>query len=68
MAIGFGDDYELLFTAPQHAVSSIRQAAADCDTDVTMIGVIELNTGLRLIDAAGEAWVGSRAGHEHFRD
>jgi len=66
-AVGFGDDYELLFTAPAEAAAAIRTVAAECDTEVTMIGIIEKKKNLRLIGDDGESWSGSRLGHDHFR-
>ncbi|MEY3992844.1 MAG: thiamine-phosphate kinase, partial [Pseudomonadota bacterium] len=49
-----GDDYELVFTAPQQARSSIEQAAARCQTVVTRVGKITADSSLivRLGDQA----------------
>lgn len=48
-----GDDYELLFTAPDGARDAISAAAADLGLPITAIGRIDAGTGVRLVDADG---------------
>jgi thiamine-monophosphate kinase len=61
-----GDDYELLFTAPPTARSTILAAAQRCATPVSCIGQIESQPGLRLLDAAGAPMPNHFASFEHF--
>jgi len=63
---GGGDDYELLFTAPQSMRSTIEALSAELGLLITQIGAIERGDGVRLIDSSGvEIAVGS-AGWRHF--
>lgn len=63
-----GDDYELLFTAPQASAEQVRAAARDAGVGVRRIGRIEAQPGMRLFDAAGQA-IDARGFHsfDHFR-
>ena len=61
-----GDDYELLFTAPPTARSTILAIAQRCATPVSCIGQIESQPGLRLLDAAGAPMPNHFASFEHF--
>ena len=55
LALAGGDDYELLFTAQPSARSAVQAAARASGTTATLIGVIEEEPGLRLLDAHGQA-------------
>jgi thiamine-monophosphate kinase len=48
-----GDDYELLFCAPQGESARVRDAAARAGVAVTCIGALEAQPGLRVVDAQG---------------
>jgi thiamine-monophosphate kinase len=61
-----GDDYELLFTAPPTARSTVLAAAQSSDTPVTCIGRIDAQPGLRLLDAAGAPMPNHFASFDHF--
>ena len=61
-----GDDYELLFTAPPTARSTVLAAAQSSDTLVTCIGRIDAQPGLRLLDAAGAPMPNHFASFDHF--
>jgi thiamine-monophosphate kinase len=61
-----GDDYELLFTAPESARFAVTQAARDSATTVTRIGSIDSKPGLRLLDAQGQAVAIRYASFDHF--
>ncbi|WP_295990435.1 thiamine-phosphate kinase [Rugamonas sp.] len=61
-----GDDYELCFTAPAGARAAILAAADSVGTPVTRVGRIEAETGLRLVDAGGQALDLRLAGFDHF--
>ena len=62
-----GDDYELLFTVPPSRQEALRALLPELDCEVTRIGSIEPEPGLRFIDAAGGI---RRPGHawDHFAD
>jgi thiamine-monophosphate kinase len=53
LAVGAGDDYELLFTAPAAAEEAVRGAAAGTGLGVTAVGSVTRGRGLRLLDATG---------------
>ncbi len=61
-----GDDYELAFTAPVDARASVAAAAHASATQVTRIGRIEAERGLRLIDADGQPVRHRFASFDHF--
>lgn len=60
-----GDDYELCFTIPESSRGSLQTALMHSGVDVTCIGQIEAQSGLRLFD--GEEQVAADAqGYQHF--
>ena len=61
-----GDDYELAFTAPPSAREAVLTAARQSATSVTRIGRIELEPGLRLLDAQGQRLSGQFSSFDHF--
>ena len=61
-----GDDYELVFTAPTAAREAVQTASAQTGTPVTRIGRMEINPGLRLIDAVGRVVPNTFASFDHF--
>ena len=61
-----GDDYELCFTAAADRRDAIEAAARAAGTAVTRVGVIEQQTGLRLVDAANAPVDLHAAGFDHF--
>ena len=61
-----GDDYELLFTAPDRARGAIAAAAARVGVPVARIGRTIAGGGVRLRDAAGRPIEPARAGWRHF--
>ncbi|AMM25073.1 thiamine-phosphate kinase [Variovorax sp. PAMC 28711] len=66
-ALSGGDDYELVFTAPEAARDAVLQAGRDSDTAVTRIGRIEAAPGLRIVNAGG-ADIGQRfTSFDHFQ-
>ena len=67
-ALAGGDDYELLFTAPVGAQAAVLAAAAGAGVAVRCIGRIEAGSGLRLLDAQGQALALSLPGFDHFKD
>lgn len=67
-AVSFGDDYELLLAVPQTALAGLRELADQCEVQISVIGTIEAQHGLRMIDAAGQPWRARHDGHDHFRE
>ncbi len=65
-ALAAGDDYELLFTAPQEAADRIAAVAERCGVGVTAIGSIEAGRGVRVLDAHGASVTVTRTGYRHF--
>lgn len=65
LAIAGGDDYELLFTVPETAAGRIDALAAQIETPVTRIGVIEAGSGAVLRGPSGDRDV-AELGHDHF--
>jgi thiamine-monophosphate kinase len=61
-----GDDYELVFTAPQEQREAVRAAAAAVATAVTRIGRIDAQPGLRLLDSQGARVERRYASFDHF--
>lgn len=62
-----GEDYELLFTAPQAAADTARALLAAVDTPVTVIGEIVAGTGVRVIAADGSDYTPRSRGYNHFQ-
>jgi thiamine-monophosphate kinase len=62
-----GDDYELLFTVPPSREEALRDMLPSLGCEVTRIGRIESEPGLRFVDEAG---ILRRPGHawDHFAD
>lgn len=66
-ALTGGDDYELLFSAPASARSSLIEAAAAVGVRVTRIGALEPGQGVRVIGPDGQPLSGlQRGGWSHF--
>ncbi|MDR2219185.1 MAG: thiamine-phosphate kinase [Methylobacillus sp.] len=62
-----GDDYELCFTAPVLQREKIKALACDCDgLDLTRIGQITAESGLRVLDASGQPMPIAKGGYDHF--
>jgi thiamine-monophosphate kinase len=62
-----GDDYELLFSAPQLARAAVQRAALASATPVTRIGSIDQAFGLRLLDGQGLDLPLTFGGFDHFK-
>ena len=64
LALGGGEDYELLFTAPAKTVERI---AGEVDTPVTVIGrTVDAAEGVRVVDASGSPIGLSHRGWDHL--
>lgn len=62
----FGDDYEILFTAPSSRRRSIEMASQVTKTPVARIGVVNRGNGVRLLGAAGAPIDLDAGGFDHF--
>lgn len=62
-----GDDYELLFTAPAALAEPVHAAGRAAGVSVTRIGRIDSGSGLRLLDAHGQAVTSAFSSFDHFR-
>jgi thiamine-monophosphate kinase len=66
-ALGGGEDYELLFTAPPDRVAALVDALRGCGTSVTSIGTIVASSdGRSLRSASGDERALGRSGYVHF--
>jgi thiamine-monophosphate kinase len=64
--LGGGDDYELLFTAPQGANAAVAALASEAGVPVTAIGRIEAGQGVTVLDRAGMPMAIAVPGYRHF--
>jgi thiamine-monophosphate kinase len=62
-----GDDYELAFTTPATQRQAVAAAAKRTGTNVTRIGWIEAEMGLRVVGADGKPVAQRFAGFDHFQ-
>lgn len=65
LALGGGDDYELLFTAPPERDADITELAASCDISLTHIGEITATPDIQLREESGKI-LAMPAGYAHF--
>ena len=61
-----GDDYELVFTAPEGAAEKIDAVAKNTDTSITRIGMVSSGAGVRITGPDGRAIQFSSGGYRHF--
>jgi thiamine-monophosphate kinase len=55
LAASAGEDYELLFSAPQDAQQSVESAGQGADSPVTWVGRVRPGGGVKLLDERGRA-------------
>lgn len=65
-ALTGGDDYELLFTAPEAATKALDEISAELDLALTAIGRIEAGRGVRVVAPDGHELSCRGGGHVHF--
>ena len=65
-ALTGGDDYEILFSAPEQARERILAIGRELALPLTRIGWIDAMLGLRTIDADGRPVIPERTGWTHF--
>lgn len=63
---GFGDDYEIFFTAPPARRRSVEMASQLTKTALARIGAVTRGEGVRLLDADGAEIEVETAGYDHF--
>jgi thiamine-monophosphate kinase len=63
-----GDDYELCFTVPAASSKRLHALAQRCNCELTVIGAITAERGLKLRGPGGGVYRPARPGYEHFRD
>jgi thiamine-monophosphate kinase len=62
-----GDDYELVFSAPPERATQVHDAARRANVQVTCIGRIEREAGLRLVDKTGSVVANGFVSFDHFK-
>jgi len=66
LVLGGGDDYELLFSAPEAQQNAVQAAGQAAGVALTRIGRLEAEPGLRLVDAFGRPLDGRYTSYDHF--
>lgn len=66
LAIGGGEDYELLCTAPAAVMARARSALARLGTPLTSVGRLVPGRGVRLLDARGREVSPGQPSWDHF--
>jgi len=64
--IGGGDDYEILFCAPQHLENLLLESSLNSEHKITKIGTITSNKEMTLIDEKGDKLPITKMGYNHF--
>jgi len=62
----FGDDYEILFTAPQSMRRAVAMAGQVAKTPIARIGTVQRGEGVRLIADTGDEIETAETGFDHF--
>jgi thiamine-monophosphate kinase len=67
-ALAGGEDYELLFTAPEGRAEAIKKLAKELGTPMTLIGeIIEASKGMEVLGEDGKEYSVEQQGHDHFK-
>ena len=61
-----GDDYELLFCAPQSERLALAELANELSLAISQIGVTVAGSGVAMVDRKGQRIRLSRSGYQHF--
>jgi thiamine-monophosphate kinase len=67
LCLSGGDDYELVFTAPEHHRGAIVAASEAASTHVTRIGKITASPQLTLLDSQGSLVANTFSSFDHFK-
>lgn len=61
-----GDDYELCFTVPPEALPAVNRLSLSARLPLTVIGRVVPGSGVRCVDASGQALEMDLTGYQHF--
>jgi thiamine-monophosphate kinase len=67
LTLAGGDDYELVFTAPESKRSDIAALGVSTQTPITRIGKINASPQLRLLDSQGHVMANEYQSFDHFK-
>jgi thiamine-monophosphate kinase len=68
LALTGGEDYELLFTAPEERTAAIKKLAREFGIPITMIGEItDISQGVTIYGEDGKVYPVKQRGHDHFK-
>jgi thiamine-monophosphate kinase len=68
LALAGGEDYELLFTAPEERPDAIKKLADELGTPITQIGeIVEASAGVTIVGPDGKKVPVEQRGHDHFK-
>ena len=67
LTLSGGDDYELVFTAPEHARADIAALSVSTHTPITRIGKVNDSQQLRLLDSEGDEMRNEFESFDHFK-
>ena len=67
LTLSGGDDYELVFTAPEHARADIAGLSVSTHTPITRIGKVNGSQQLRLLDSEGHEMRNEFESFDHFK-
>jgi thiamine-monophosphate kinase len=66
LALSGGDDYELLFAAPQSRRTDLQRLSDRLDIPLTRIGRFETGRGRAIVDSSGRELGTTLGGYDHF--
>lgn len=66
LAVGGGEDYELLFTAPGEKAGEVEEVSRLCGVRVSKIGSVTGSGEVRFLDVAGNRVIYDNEGFRHF--
>lgn len=66
LALAGGEDYELLWSAPPAAAAALAALGAELELELTCIGEVVAEAGLKVFDGAGRELLLPRIGYNHF--
>ncbi len=67
LTLSGGDDYELVFTAPEHARADVAALSVSTHTPITRIGKVNGSQQLRLLDSEGHEMRNEFESFDHFK-
>ena len=68
LALAGGEDYELLFTAPEDQSEALKTLAEEVGTPITQIGeIVDVSAGVTIVGPDGKKVPVEQRGHDHFK-